>query len=232
MISYSSCAELETILTEAAILAAYARKPALEMGDIVKAVLRMAYKASDDLNSVSDAERTDRTIHEAGHLVVSEVLRPGSVGMASIQCSRGGSAGGFIHMCADPEKLAHAVMIGLGGKCASEMIGAEGPASGCTSDLRRVVRMIREDMIFNAGGGFALMKANSSRYEDMSEDLSSKVETAIHLELEKYALKTRDILLRNEDFLYAVIEALSTKETLLYSDIRAIREKCGVVKAA
>ena len=232
MIRYSSCAELETILNEAAILAAFDRKPALEMGDIVKAVLRMTYKASDDLNSVSDAERAERAIHEAGHLVVSEVLIPGSVGMASIQCSRGGSAGGFIHMCTGPESVEQAVMIGLGGKCASEMINAAGAASGCTSDLRKAVRAIRDDMLHNAGCGFALMNANGSRYEDLSGDLSAKVETAIHLELEKYAFRTRDILKRNEDFLCAVIEELSKKETLLYSDIRAIREKCGIGETA
>ena len=37
MISYSSCAELETILNEAAIRAAYERKAVIEMSDLVKA---------------------------------------------------------------------------------------------------------------------------------------------------------------------------------------------------
>lgn len=43
MVSYGSCAELETILNEAAIGAAYARKEKIEMDDLVKSVLRMQY---------------------------------------------------------------------------------------------------------------------------------------------------------------------------------------------
>ena len=48
LISYSSCAELETILNEAAIGAAYLRKDGIEMVDFVNAVLRMQYKAPND----------------------------------------------------------------------------------------------------------------------------------------------------------------------------------------
>jgi len=34
-------------------------------------------------------------LHEAGHLVVSEVLEPGSVGMASLKARGRGGLGGF-----------------------------------------------------------------------------------------------------------------------------------------
>ena len=229
MMSYSSCAELETILNEAAIHAAYSRKPALDMNDIVKAVLRTAYNASEDLNKASDEDIADRSAHEAGHLVVSEVLCPGSVGMASIKCSSRGSSGGFIHMCGSVERRPFHIMVGLGGKCASEMMSAETVASGCMSDLRRVARMIREGLTLNATGGFGFMNTTGARFEDLSEALNSKVETAVQLEMEHYMLKTKDLLYKNRAFLLAAIEALTEKETLLYSDIKAIRESVEIV---
>ena len=232
MISYSSCAELETILNEAAILAAYSRKPALDMNDMVKAVFKTAYNASEDLDKASDEVMADRAAHEAGHLVVSEVLCPGSVGMASIKCSSRGGSGGFIHMCENVERRSFHIMVGLGGKCASEMMSAETVASGCMSDLRKVTRMIREGLTQNATGGFGFMNTTGSRYDELSEALNSKVDSAVHLELEQYMLRTRDVLYKNRAFLQAVIEALTEKETLLYSDIKAIREGVEIVPVA
>ena len=74
MISYSSCAELETILNEAAISAAYKRKPSIEMEDLVKSVLRMKYDSPDNYTKTSAEDMKKTALHEAGHLVVSEVL--------------------------------------------------------------------------------------------------------------------------------------------------------------
>ena len=83
MISYSSCAELETILNEAAISAAHARKSSIEMDDFVKSVLRMQYDSPDNFTKTSAEDMKKTALHEAGHLVVSEILCPGSVGLAS-----------------------------------------------------------------------------------------------------------------------------------------------------
>lgn len=45
-------------------------------------------------------------------------------------------------------------------------------------------------------------------------------------------LKARDILLKNKDFLEKTAAALIKKETLLYSDIRKIRENTVVTEVA
>ena len=58
-------------------------------------------------------------------------------------------------------------------------------------------------------------------------------EAVVHAELERYILQTRDVLIKNKEFLEKVADALVENETLLYSDIQSIREsvtvtKCGV----
>ena len=66
MVSYGSCAELETILNEAAIGAAYARKEKIEMDDLVKSVLRMQYDAPDNFTKKSSDALKEIALHEAG----------------------------------------------------------------------------------------------------------------------------------------------------------------------
>ena len=49
MISYHSCADLETIINEAAISAGFAGKESINMDDLIAAVLRLQYNSPDDL---------------------------------------------------------------------------------------------------------------------------------------------------------------------------------------
>lgn len=82
MMRYNSCAELETILNEAAVRAAFARKTGIDMEDMVSVVLKQQYGAQEDMPRVSDEVIEKVALHEAGHLVVCEALCPGSVGFA------------------------------------------------------------------------------------------------------------------------------------------------------
>lgn len=57
MITYSSCAELETVLNEAAIHAAYAGHDSIEMQELTRAVLRAHYQAPDSDSEISEEGR-------------------------------------------------------------------------------------------------------------------------------------------------------------------------------
>lgn len=78
MIRYNSCAELETILNEAAVRAAFARKTGIDMEDMVSVVLKQQYGAQEDMPRVSDEVIEKVALYEAGHLVVCEALCPAS----------------------------------------------------------------------------------------------------------------------------------------------------------
>ncbi len=70
----------------------------------------------------------------------------------------------------------------------------------------------------------------TARFERTSENMNSRSEAVTHAELERYMLKARDILLKNREFLEKTAEELMKKETLLYSDIRAIRESATIAE--
>ena len=230
MVSYGSCAELETILNEAAIGAAYARKEKIEMDDLVKSVLRMQYGAPDNFTKKSSDALKEIALHEAGHLVVSEILTPGSVGLASLRTAGRDSTGGFIHRCMPVTRRAHHILISLAGKAAVELYYSGVCASGCQSDIRKAADNIRDAISESGTGGFGMIDVANHRFPESSESFNSRNESVVHAELERYMFKAREILIKNRDFLEKAAQMLSEKETLLYSDIRKLRESIKITE--
>ena len=230
MVSYGSCAELETILNEAAIGAAYARKEKIEMDDLVKSVLRMQYDAPDKFTKKSSDALKEIALHEAGHLVVSEILTPGSVGLASLRTAGRDSTGGFIHRCMPVTRRAHHILISLAGKAAVELYYSGVCASGCQSDIRKAADNIRDAISESGTGGFGMIDVANHRFPESSESFNSRNESVVHAELERYMFKAREILIKNRDFLERAAQMLSEKETLLYSDIRKLRESIKITE--
>lgn len=232
MISYSSCAELETILNEAAISAAFKRKPSIEMEDLVKSVLRMQYDSPDNYTKTSAENMKKTALHEAGHLVVSEVLCPGSVGLASLRSTGRDSTGGFIHRCKELSRRPYHVLISLAGKAAVELYYSDTCASGCQNDINRAFNIIREGLSENATLGFGMIDVATNRFPNTSENMNSRNEAVTQAELERYMLITKDILLKNREFLEKATAALIEKETLLHSDVKKIRESSVITDVA
>lgn len=222
MMSYHSCAELETILNEAAIRAAFARKDSIGMEDMVSTVLTQQYGASEDvpLNSEEAVKKT--ALHEAGHLVACEILSPGSVGFASLLPSKENRCGGFVHTCTTIPDSCEAI-IALAGKAAVEMQYPGQLAEGCGRDIKRAVNSIREAAANVGTMGFSLLDVESDHSVSMSESLNARSEAAVQAELERCYNKAKSILSRNELFLEKITEAFLEKKTLLYSDIQRIR---------
>ena len=232
MIGYSSCAELETILNEAAVYAAYQRKSSIGMDDLVRSVLRMQYDAPDNFTKTSAEDLRKTALHEAGHLVVCEVLVPESVGLASLRSTGRDSVGGFIHRCKDLPDSSYDVLISLAGKAAVELYCSDSCAKGCRKDIERAFNQIRDGISESGTHGFGMIDVADHRFPETSESLNARNEAVTQAELERCMYKTKDILLKNRAFLEAATEALVEKETLFYSDIRALRESVQITKAA
>ena len=257
MMSYSSCAELESIINDSAIRAAFRKKDCIEMADIIESVLAREYDigsgwntpdsgTSDDDDDYWDedddedykdrrssgksahSDKKEVALHEAGHLVVSELIEPGSVGLATIKPDKRGN-GGFIHNCCSFNRRRDLIKIALAGKAAVEMYCQETCASGCSEDISKAARLI-EDGIRNSGThGLGMIEVQS---KDSSERYISALEALTSAELEKNMFAVRDMLLKNRVFLEKTAEALLEKEVLLASDIAKIREAVNETEAA
>ncbi len=69
------------------------------------------------------------------------------------------------------------------------------------------------------------------KFPDTSESMNSRNEAVTQAELELFMAQTKSILVKNKDFLERATEALIEKETLLYSDIRKLREESSAEAA-
>lgn len=224
MIAHISCAKLESILNQAAIIAASKRKESIEMEDLVKGVLRMHYGSHEIYAEASDEEIRKTAVHEAGHLVVAEVLNPESIGLISIREKTADDVGGFVRRCKSFNRRQE-ILVSLAGKAATELYYSETCADGCQSDIRRAINTIAEGLIRGGTRGLGFVE---SRYPESGQHYA-QLETAAYAELERVMFEARDILLKNKAFLEKVTDALIKKETLLFSDIREIRESVEIV---
>ncbi len=226
MLDCESCAVLETVLNEAAIYAAYSRKETICTEDLVRAVLRKAYDSPETFRKMSEEEIRKTAMHEAGHAVICEALIPGGVGMVSVR-AEGEHTGGIMHRCAETVTAGQVILISLGGKAAAEMLCPGEAAEGCSMDIAKAVRGIRQKMENDAALGFGLIDVQSDHYNEMSEFLNHKGEIVVQTELERYMRRAREILQQNRTFLEQLTDELAEKETLLHSDIRRIRLNCA-----
>ena len=216
MISYTSCADLETILNESAILAAYGNKEYIGIKDIVKAYIRDQYDCGDDDYECSQDEIDKTALHEAGHIVVAEALREGSVGFVTIQPMRKDVMRGFTHLCVEFRRRPEHILVGLGGKVACEQFYEGRCASGCQSDLAKVVELIKGGVFTSGTLGVGFL--------DVSGEPNDVKESMVKGEIERNLFRVKDILLKNKEFLLKLSKELAKKKVLLYSDIRRIRE--------
>lgn len=224
MMNYSSCAELETVLNEAAVYAGENRRDCIAMEDVIEAVLKQTYSATDIYTSLSDEEIRKNAIHEAGHAVVCDSIYGDSVGLISIRKRGRSSCGGFMHRFNDDTKRSKEIMIYLAGKVAVEMYFADICASGCQGDLNKACSNIVEAISSSGFAGMGFINVESSTHFSESEQYLSRMEAAAQAELERYTYMTKDILIKNRAFLEALTEELIKKETLLHSDIVRIKE--------
>lgn len=226
MLDYDSCALLETVLNEAAIYAAYARKETINMPDLIRAVLRKAYESPESDREMTEDEVRMVALHEAGHAVICETLMPGGVGMISVR-AEGENTGGIMHRCNERITSEQMILISLGGKAAGEMYYPGTAAVECASDIEKAYETIKDNLEEGAYQGFDLTSIDPDGYKSMSEIQRFKIETVVHAELERYMQKTRRILMQHKEFLDKLTKELIQKETLLYSDVQRIKAECN-----
>ena len=189
------------------------------------ATLREAYGITEDCDEMSETEREETAYHEAGHALISEVIQPGSVGLLSLSSSRGSDKGGFMLRCENYERRAHLVLVALGGKAAREIKFGR-VASGTVSDLQKAI-----SHIYRSTTGVGAYGLSTIGGGDESEALDSRQEIVVEAELERHLYKAREIVADNREFLDALAKELYDKRTLLFSDIRRIREACSIKPA-
>ena len=232
MLSGRSCAELETVINDAGIYAGYANKEKIDMDDIIRACLRMLYEAPETIQDDGHINDEETAYHEAGHVVVAEILEPKSVTLVSI----GGHEGSINGFTAYYRKLEYwksfdlmkiRLLTLLAGKAQIELQYGRHD-TGCGSDITRAMDVARR--MVSEYGIVGFNKCNSSRFDfDNSQTLKSRIEDAMFDELEKCYMEAKKILSNNKEFVKNIVTAVMQKRMLTTKEIQKIKEESNIV---
>jgi cell division protease FtsH len=216
-----SCAELETVINQAATYAAFEKSSQVEMKHMIKAILRIVFKAPESF------EQNEKALpivacHEAGHALVAELLEPGSVSLVTA-LNHESFSGGVTSVAKDEcyafskKLMENRIMYLLAGKAATE-IYYETVDMGAKSDLARAFSIVYRFIDDVCSYGFNQFVCGGRS----SNELLNRRDCQAAEEMDKYYKKTKQLILDNKNKLDALISRLIEAKTLIGDQVQQI----------
>lgn len=227
---FFSGAMLESMVNEAAILAAKRDAVNIEKQDMDKAFYTVIAGAEKkDRSSIKLIDKKITAYHEAGHALVAKIVAPENkvTKVTIIPTTKG--AGGYTmdippdRMYKTKKDMEKDIMISLGGRCAEEIIfGYDNITTGASGDIERATEtalsMVKKFGMDKDAGllNYDVLYKNS--FNGMNEDILNMCKSKID---SMYGL-VKNLLQENRSRLDAMADELLSKETLYEEDINFI----------
>lgn len=234
-----SGADLQSLMNEAAILAARETRKQISQWDLIRSIEKVMIGPERKSHLHTEEERRIVAYHEAGHAILASAL-PDADPVHKVSIVARGHAGGYtLKLPLEERKLTNKkqflddITMSLGGYTAEKLIFGD-ITNGASSDIQVMTRIAR-NMVTKWGmsdtfGPVALetemqFAGDGTGNRAMSTQIAEEVKKILGECLDK-AEKT---LKENREALDAVAEALLVQETLEQEDYNAIIRKHGLV---
>ncbi len=221
-----SCAELERVINEAGIHAAYKRKDLIQYEDFIDAFLRVSYNSSKSIDNRDEKINREIAYHEAGHAVVSEILEPSSISLVTISAYESGTRGITVYYRDEKywnsfASMEHRIIMLLAGRISVEMnignydIGASNDYDRATDVIKRIIEE------------YDVYGTNEYHYWNFTRSMTSNdnANLLIRAKIEEYAFKARTILVQNKAFVDKMAALLLEKETITGKDVKVLKDE-------
>ena len=236
-------ADLESLLNEAAILAARKGAKKITMLECEEAIDRVIMGPEKKKRVLTQEDVEVFAYHEAGHAVVSYYL-PDSDPVHKISIIGRGQAAGYTMYLPETEryvmtksKLLTELTSMLGGR-AAEILAFNEASTGAQNDLERSTKIARKmvmewgmsdklgPLTFGNPGGEELvfLGRDISRDRNFSEQIAAAIDSEVRSIIEGCYQKALDILTEHRDRLDALVAVLKEKETITREEFEAIME--------
>ena len=157
-------------------------------------------------------------LNEAGHVVVSEVLKKNSVVFATTR-SCFNEKGGHVEF-RKQDCLENKILSLLGGRAAIEIVYGKDDIFS-DYEISDAASLVKRLIDTHCSYGFI-------RFGDKkSNEFLKRKEVEVKLELERYYRRTKEILMDNRELLDNIANELIEKEVLFSGDIRRMVSECG-----
>lgn len=230
MMGGKSCADMETVVNEASLHAAFKGKKKVDQESILYACLKELYCDDafelDELADLKWENMRETAVHEVGHAIVSEVMNPGSVNMITIMKSdsrsvKGVTSGRNEGKTNEERKMKERIVVSLAGKAATEVVLGR-TDTGCENDIKEaafwVTKLVEE---YNQYGFHTGWHVRFGEHEWCKENRDK----IVAFELGRYYMDAKEIICNNREFFDALVEELEEKKVLTFRDIQRIREE-------
>ena len=223
-----SGADLKNILNEAAIYAVNHERTYISSSDIEEAIVRVLIGLEKKGVKVTQEDKKLTSVHEAGHAVISAVLRP-DVKILGISIVNRGNAGGYNLFSRNEEKykrksdILKDISVLYGGRVAEEILLKE-ISSGASDDMEKSSKMAYEMVTKFAmcEGKLLVRLSDEKEFNNKLDDL--RIEEAEKICQEAYE-KARQIIRSNIEAVVAISDSLFKKEYLSKEEVdRIIKE--------
>ena len=238
-----SGADLQSLMNEAAILAARENRKTLGQFDLIRSIEKVMLGPERKSHVLSRREREVTAYHEAGHALVASVL-PYADPVHKISIISRGRAAGYTLKLPEEDRRMHTrkefiddIAMTLGGYVTEEMI-FDDLSTGPSNDLQ-VIAALARDMVtkygmsklgpiaFEASGG-RLISGALSEDRGFSPQVAKAIDDEVARIIEEGKETAREILAKHRKALDVIAAKLLEVETLEREEYEAILEKEGV----
>jgi cell division protease FtsH len=238
-----SGAELESLMNEAAILAAREESKEVRQIDLLRSIEKVMLGPERTSHLKSKKERELTAYHEGGHALLASLLEHADPVHKISIISRGRAGGYTLNLPLEDRKLQSKreflddIVVSLGGYVAEEMVLGT-TTTGPSNDLQVSSALARE-MVTRYGmsdkfGPIAFEKGKGKTMfgEEVEGDISSETAKQIDEEVRRimYEAHTRakDLLSKNKDILKEIAEKLLEVENLEQPEYEEILKKHNI----
>mgnify|MGYP005634060141 FL=1 len=227
-----SGADIANVCNEAALFAARKRKNAVSHTDFNEAVDRIVGGLEKRSRVISDTEKKTIAFHEAGHAIVSWLLKYASPLMKVSIIPRGKSLGAAWYLpherqITTTDQIFHEMCAAMGGR-AAEKIMFNKISTGALSDLEKVTKQAQAMVTVY---GLNAKIGNISYYDSRGEQSFTKpyseatariIDEEVSKVIEQAYTKAQEILNSNKNKLTELAEALLKDEVIFKVDVERI----------
>ena len=241
-----SGADLESVVNEAALIAARFGKKLIEMSDFELAKDKVLMGTERKSMIISEEEKKNTAFHEAGHTLVAK-LTPGTDPIHKVTIIPRGMALGLTQQLPTDDRYTqnrqfceNSLAILMGGRAAEEIVFGQ-PTTGAGNDIERATELARRmvcewgmsdklgPLSFGAKGQEIFLGREIAQHSDYSEETAREIDAEIKRFVMHGYDRAKKILTDHRGILTNLAEALLEHESLGVDQIDRIMrgEKLG-----
>ncbi|HKE15586.1 MAG TPA: ATP-dependent zinc metalloprotease FtsH [Kofleriaceae bacterium] len=235
-----SGADLESLVNEAALVAARRDKERVEMGDFEDAKDKVLMGSERRSMIISEKEKQTTAYHEAGHALVALLVGDEADPVHKVTIIPRGRALGLTQQLPTEDRMSmnaefalNRICIMMGGRCAEEVIFNQ-RTTGAGNDIEQATELARKmvtewgmsDAIgplnFSRGPSEVFLGRDFSATEAYSEDTAQRIDAEIRRIVTEQHERARKLLEDHQSELQRVAKGLLEYETLTGEEVQSL----------